>query len=242
MLWIIPMAGKGTRTQALGEFKPFIEINNRKIFSWFISSIKHNIKIKDEFILITLDYFAKKYNFEKEIKKIFEQHKLNNKIKIIKIKEIPNGTSSTIYSIKSFLKENIPSIIAYPDQYIDFILPKKIKNKSCYLPIYANFGDKAGYVFIKNGFIYNIVEKNNISNLANTGIYIVYSIKDLIYAIEKQFSEKLVHNGEYFLSEAFNYLKEKDYKIFPLEVMAKYDLGSPAGISYFQKAMAIKLL
>jgi len=237
MLWIIPMADKGTRTQALGEFKPFIEINGCKIFSWFISSIKHNIKIKDEFLLITLDYFAQKYSFDIEVKKIFNQYKLNNKIKIIKIKKTPNGTSSTIYLAKPLLKRDTPSVIANPDQYINFELPKHIERNSCYVPVYANLGNKAGYVVIKNGLIFKIVEKKNISNLASAGIYIISSSKDLIYAVERQFNEQLAKDGEFYLSEALNYLKEKDYKIFPLEVRAKYNLGTPAEISYFQKVM-----
>lgn len=240
MLWIIPMAGKGTRTQKLGEFKPFIEINGHKIFSWFISSIKHNITPKDKFVLITQRYFAQKYNFDVEIKKIFNQHKLNNKIKIIKIKETPNGTSSTIYLAKSFLKRDLPLVIAYPDQYINFELPRHIKRNSCYVPVYANLGNKAGYVAVKNGLIFKIVEKKNISNIANAGIYIISSSRDLIYAVERQFTEQFAQDGEFYLSEALNYLKEKDYKIFPLEVIAKYNLGDPAGISYFQKVMALK--
>lgn len=58
------MAGKGLRTKALGEFKPFIKIAGRKILCWLISSIRHHISPSDIFVFTTTDYFAKKYKVE----------------------------------------------------------------------------------------------------------------------------------------------------------------------------------
>ena len=46
MIWILPMAGKGTRTESLGEFKPFIKVNNKKIIEWFLIGIKKKNKKK----------------------------------------------------------------------------------------------------------------------------------------------------------------------------------------------------
>lgn len=100
MIWVIPMAGKGTRTRKLGEFKPFIEINGHRMFGWFLSSVKHLINPGDKFILITTDYFAKKYNFGTEVKKIFAYHNVPNKLQIITCKDTPAGASATVFFSK----------------------------------------------------------------------------------------------------------------------------------------------
>jgi len=67
MIWTIPMSGKGMRTQELGEFKPLISIKGSPMVSWFLSSVKHNIKSDDELLFLTTNYFFKKYNFQKTI-------------------------------------------------------------------------------------------------------------------------------------------------------------------------------
>ena len=120
------MAGNGKRTAALGKFKPFIKVKNKKIIEWFLISIKNKIKNKDTIILITTKDFEKKFNFEKNMKIIIKKYKLNIKNLIFKfIDATPKGPAYTVYSIKNILIYlNKPCIVVNPDQYIDFDLPK----------------------------------------------------------------------------------------------------------------------
>ena len=53
------MAGKGTRTRALGSFKPFVTINKKKIIEWFLIGIKKKVKNNDIIIFITTKDFEK---------------------------------------------------------------------------------------------------------------------------------------------------------------------------------------
>lgn len=225
------MSGKGTRTQELGEFKPFIEIKKYKILSWFISSIKHLVKDDDIFVLITTKYFSDKFNFKNVCKEIFKEHKLNNKINFIINDGTQTGASATVYSAKNIINKNIPVMVIFPDQYIDFILPK-IKKNSAYMGIYVQLGNKSGFVEIKDGQIINFIEKVNISNLASSGFYIVSSGKDLIFAFEKQFKNNKTLNGEFYVGPAFNFLFKK-IKVYPIPVLSKYDLGNCEDIEYF---------
>jgi len=164
MLWVIPMAGKGTRTKNLGEFKPFIEIKGHKMFSWFTSSIKHLVKPSDQFVLITLEGLAKKYNFEKVTREIFKSHGLNNKIHYITTISTPRGISVTVYLAKHFIDINQPVIVICPDQYIDFIWPE-IEPNSAYLGVYVQLGNKSGFVRIEGGWIVKFVEQRIFSSL-----------------------------------------------------------------------------
>ena len=61
------MAGKGTRTNSLGKFKPFIKVNGKKIIEWFLISIKNKIKKNDIIVLITTIDYEKKTIFKKKL-------------------------------------------------------------------------------------------------------------------------------------------------------------------------------
>lgn len=235
MFWIIPMAGKGLRTQHLGEFKPFIEIKGNKILSWFLFSVRHLIRPDDEFVLITTQYFSHKFNFKKEVEMLFKLHGLPNKLHFVETQGTLAGTSLTVLQAEDLISANQPVLVIYPDQFIDFELPDDIKPDSGYLGLYLNFGNKSGFVEINNGLITKFVEKQNISNNASTGLYLLSSGKDLIKALKKQINSGETLNGEYYVGPSFNYLIEDGFHIFPLPVLAKYVLGDAEGIKSFEK-------
>ena len=229
------MAGKGKRTAALGKFKPFIKVNNKKIIEWFLISIKNKIKNKDTIILITTKDFEKKFNFKKNMKIITKKLKLNIENLIFKfIDATPKGPAYTVNSIKNSLKHlNDPCIVANPDQYIDFDLPKKIDKNNLYLPIHFNNHGNSSYVKLnKKGKIVEIREKKLISNYASSGIYIFGSsllLKKILNLITKV---KL--KNEINMSELINkFLKKNISKVNPLNTIAKYDLGNIKNIKNF---------
>jgi len=229
------MAGKGKRTAALGKFKPFIKVNNKKIIEWFLISIKNKIKNKDTIILITTKDFEKKFNFKKNMKIITKKLKLDIENLIFKfIDATPKGPAYTVNSIKNSLKHlNDPCIVANPDQYIDFDLPKKIDKNNLYLPIHFNNHGNSSYVKLnKKGKIVEIREKKLISNYASSGIYIFGSsllLKKILNLITKV---KL--KNEINMSELINkFLKKNISKVNPLNTIAKYDLGNIKNIKNF---------
>tara|TARA_B100000795_G_scaffold262737_1_gene240988 strand:- start:506 stop:742 length:237 start_codon:yes stop_codon:yes gene_type:complete len=75
MIWILPLAGKGTRTNTLSEFKPFVNVNNKTIIEWFFIGIKNKIKKGDNIFFITTNYFEKKFDFKRKIKLILKKKK-----------------------------------------------------------------------------------------------------------------------------------------------------------------------
>ena len=229
------MAGKGKRTAALGKFKPFIKVNNKKIIEWFLISIKNKIKNKDTIILITTKDFEKKFNFKKNMKIITKKNKLNIENLVFKfIDTTPKGPAYTVNSIKNSLKRlNDPCIVANPDQYIDFDLPKKMVKDNLYLPIHFNNHGNSSYVKLnKKGKIVEIREKKLISNYASSGVYIFGSsllLKKILSLITKV---KL--KNEINMSELINkFLKKNISKVNPLNTIAKYDLGNIKNIKNF---------
>lgn len=226
------MAGKGTRTQSLGKFKPFIEINSHKILFWFLLSIRHLINKDDEVIFITTSHFSKKFNVKLAIEDLFRELNLHNKFSVIETPDYPDGQSITIAYSEEIVNPNGPLIIVNPDQYIDFDLPETIED--CYIALYLQLGNKSGFVSIADGLIVDFVEKNNISNLACAGVYVVPEARLLFDAIKEQIEEKDMLNGEFFLGPAFNYIIKKSLKVKPLTIRTKYDLGNIGSIAIFE--------
>ena len=238
--WIFPMAGRGSRTNELGEFKPFIEICGRKILSWLLFSIKKNIAQSDNLVFITTKYFYKKYNVQRELCQLTQNLNINNSLDIIIVEDTPPGPAASVYAAKEKFSHKNQVIIVNCDQYIDFDIPNLEDEKSGFLPIYSNFGEKSSYVKIQQGKIVQIVEKENVSNLASTGVYALESGEALIAALENQVEHNIMYRNEYYVGPALNYLIDQGYALFPVDVKAKYDLGNISGINkfeYFVKAI-----
>ena len=151
MIWILPMAGKGKRTNSLGKFKPFVKVNGKKIIDWFLIGIKNKIKKNDIIFLITTIDYEKKYNFKKKIKLIFKKNKLKTTNLIFKfVNETPNGPAYTVSSIKNILrKSKVPCVIINPDQFVDFDLPNKFDSDKIYIPLYFNNHGNSSVILLK---------------------------------------------------------------------------------------------
>jgi NDP-sugar pyrophosphorylase family protein len=232
------MAGKGTRTKELGEFKPFIKIKSKLMIEWLLSSIKDKISDSDSLIFITTKYYADKYDVSNKLSNILQLENIPASFKLILCGETPLGPSATVYKAKKdILKSNDSTIVVNADQYIDFDMFDSLENRTGFLPVYAEFTQKSSYVEVQKGRITKIVEKRNISNLASAGVYCVSNGEDLIRAIEIQFEKKDMLNGEYYVGPALNNLIAEGYTFFPVPVYTKYDLGTISGISKFKKIL-----
>jgi len=233
MIWIFPMAGKGSRTRELGEFKPFIEINGRKMLGWLFRSIGNKIKAADKLIFITTEEYALAFDVLEEIREICKVENLPNQFELVTTPQTPPGPSATVYCAKEHLLTDQPVIVVNCDQYIDFDVYSPLNDKTGFLPVYAQFGQKSSYVDIKEGIITRIVEKQNISNLASAGVYAVSDGRALVRAIEEQFKNKQMTNNEFYVGVALNNLIDEGYKFYPTSVRVKYDLGNVNGIESF---------
>lgn len=231
------MAGRGTRTRDLGEFKPFIDINGSKMLAWLFRSIARHILPDDQMVFITTCAYANEFKVEQNIKQILVSENLLNEFKLITSQRTPQGPSGSVYKAKEIINVDTPVISVNCDQFIDFDLLKYSSDKQGFLPIYANFSNKSSYVEIEHGQITKVVEKQNISNLASAGVYSVSSGRALIWAIQKQFELKQLTNDEYYVGPALNNLINKGYRFYPTLVRAKYDLGNIKGIQDFSKTL-----
>jgi NDP-sugar pyrophosphorylase family protein len=235
MIWIFPMAGRGSRTRQWGEFKPFIEIHGRKMLAWLFKSIGAKMADSDTLVFVTTTENADRFDVRRTISLMLQDEKLDNHFVLTTCEEIPPGPSATVYKAREQFHTDRPVIVVNCDQYVDFDMGDVSQSESGFLPVYAEFTGKSSYVEIDDGVITKVVEKQNISNLASAGVYAVSSGKALIEAIEKQFGENQRTNGEFYVGVALNNLIRNGFRLYPTAVRAKYDLGDGKGIELFEQ-------
>ena len=104
------MAGRGSRTRELGQFKPFIDINGRTMFSWFFRSIAEKINPQDKMVFITTDEYAESFGVWDGIQETINGEFLENEINLITCPETPQGPSGSVYKARDVINVEQPVI------------------------------------------------------------------------------------------------------------------------------------
>lgn len=222
------MAGNGTRTKSLGEFKPFIKIKGKTVFEWFIKSNEHNIKPDDTFYIVTTKEFDEKFKVIETIKNI-----LPNKVNSFISDYTPEGPAKSVSLALNNIDDDEEIIVSNCDQYIFF----NYKDISDYMSIVCKFDldETKSYIKTNNKFkpVY-FIEKKKVSCISSTGIYIFKKSKILKECLKLLFcDEMLKHKGEFYISTSLNFLDfDKDIKLISCD--AKFDLGSINSIKFFE--------
>ncbi len=233
MNWVFPMAGRGTRTSSLGEFKPFIEIRGKRMLGWLLACLKDRIHASDTLSFVTTSYFEQVYGATAGIEEILSDLEISGRTEVILCEETPQGPADSVYRARHMFDNDAPVIVVNTDQVVDFDMPEGLAPCSGFLPIYAEFTQKSSYVRIEDGRIVELVEKRNISGLSTCGVYAVSSGHALLTALERQFQSGTTVKGEFYVAPALNYLVADGFRLTPITARAKFDLGSPDGIFRF---------
>jgi len=240
------MAGRGTRTQNAGEFKPFIEINNLKMIQWFLRSVKNNFNPDDNLCFVTRRVYFKKYDFEATLNKIIKAEGINNSFSLeyAEDEKCDLGQAMTVYQMKNKMHTAERVIVANCDQYLSFAIPSDESKSHGFMTINIDLGNSKSFVRISDGYITEIKEKENISNIASTGVYGISDAELFVWALEKMFDDGLTVNGEFYVAPSLNYLiKEKNYLFQPIISNLRFDLGTINGIDVFKTTITnLKIL
>ena len=225
------MCGNGSRTQELGEYKPFIKIFDKFIFEWNILSIKNNINNDDELYFIITKSHQDKFNVDQTITNVLNKYLKKIKYKFVILKKTPAGPAKSVYSCKEYIKNKNNIIVINHDQFISFNLPE---NRN-FMTVYFDTSDSKSYCNINNDIITSVVEKKRISNHASSGVYGFENGNDLIFALEELFKHpEIMIKNEFYIGMCINFLIEKKKIFIPITTKCKYDLGTVQNINFFK--------
>jgi glucose-1-phosphate thymidylyltransferase len=217
---IVPLAGKGTRLLPLTKRvpKPLVEVAGRPVMDYVMDLIKTADLDVDELIVITghLKHVVERY--------IVEHYGVH--ARFVEQKEL-NGTAGAINLARPYVDG--PVLIIFVDTLFDadLSLIKRVDADGIIwakeVEDYQRFGV---VVHDAQGFMTKIVEKpaTPVSKLANIGLYYIRDWRTLFDGIADVLARP-ANQGEFFLTDAFQYMVERGKRIYTAEVRGWYDCG-----------------
>jgi glucose-1-phosphate thymidylyltransferase len=216
---IIPLAGKGTRLRPHTHLtpKPMLKIAGKPVMSYVLDELKKLGNV-EQIIYITGHLKEKVEKFalsEIDVPSVFVEQK------------VQDGTAGAIALAKAYVDQ--PVLIVFVDTIFDADL-SKVKSVDAdgiiwvkEVEDYQRFGV---VVTDKEGNMTKIVEKPKtpISKRANIGLYYIRNWKLLFEGIDYVLKQPK-NQGEYFLTDAFQYMIDKGAKIRVIDVEGWYDAG-----------------
>ena len=216
---IIPLAGKGTRLRPHTHVtpKPMLRVAGKPVMSYVLDELRDLGGI-EQIIYITGHLKEKVEDFARkslDIPSLFIEQK------------VQDGTAGAIALAREFVDQ--PVLIIFVDTIFDadlsvvnrtdadgIIWTKEVED-------YQRFGV---VVTDKDGNMTKIIEKPKtpVSKRANIGLYYIKNWKLLFEGIDHVLASPM-NQGEYFLTDAFQYMIDKGAKIKVIDVEGWYDAG-----------------
>ncbi len=216
---IVPLAGKGTRLLPLTKRvpKPLVHVAGRPVMDYVMDTLK-GLTI-DELIVIT-------GHLKDTVEKYIVEH-YDVQAKFVEQKTL-DGTAGAINLARPYVDR--PVLIVFVDTLFDadmsliktidadgIIWAKEVED-------YQRFG-----VIVTNdrGDMQQIIEKPRtpISRLANIGVYYIRDWRTLFDGIAEIMRRPPGVGGEYYLTDAFQYMVDHGKKLHVAEVSGWYDCG-----------------
>jgi len=217
---IMPMAGKGTRLMPLTKRvpKPLVNVAGRPVMDYVMDALRRAGQL-EELIIIT--------GHLKEKVEAYVRKNYDIPARFIEQKVL-DGTAGAVNLARPYVDG--PVIVIFVDTLFDADL-SIVKNTKAdgiiwtkEVEDYQRFGV---VVTDKQGHMTKIVEKPNtpISKRANIGLQYVKDWRTLFDGIEHVLKSVPGKGGEFYLTDAFQYMVDQGKKLVVSEVAGWYDCG-----------------
>ena len=233
---IIPLAGKGTRVRphTHSRPKPLLRIANRPVLQYVVDQLLE-VGVT-ELICITghladqiKAYLDSEYPaLEKRYIEQVEQRGTADAIRLAR----PHVSGPVLIVFVDTIFEADLSIIESRPEDAGIIWAKEVED-------YQRFGV---IVTDGEGYMERIVEKPSepVSRLANIGVYYIRDHELMFEGIEHVLTSE-TKLGEYFLTDAFQYMIDRGSRIFTAEVEGWWDCGKPETLLSTNREMLARL-
>jgi glucose-1-phosphate thymidylyltransferase len=217
---IMPMAGKGTRLLPLTKRvpKPLVNVAGRPVMDYVMDALREAGHL-EELIIITGHL---KEKVEKYIRDNYDIPARFIEQKVL------DGTAGAVNLARPFVDG--PVIVIFVDTLFDadMSIVKTTKDDGIIWTKEVEDYQRFGVVVTdKSGHMTKIVEKPStpISRRANIGLQYVKDWRTLFDGIEHVLKSPPGKGGEFYLTDAFQYMVDKGKKLFVSEVGGWYDCG-----------------
>ena len=221
---VIPLAGKGTRLRPHTYItpKPLLRVGGKPVMSYILDDLQELGIEEIVFVIGYLGDVVKEY-MAREYPDIRPQYV---------VQEVQDGTAGAVRLARPYIDDEM--LILFVDTLFDADL-SLVKTLS---------PDWAGVIWAKevedyqrfgvivtdeSGAMTRIIEKpqDPISKLANIGLYHIRDHELLFKGIDVVLDHPPGPSGEYYLTDAFQYMVDQGSKLFTAPVAGWYDCGKP---------------
>lgn len=221
---VIPLAGKGTRLRPHTYLtpKPLLRVAGRPVMSYILDDLLdlgiHEIVFVVGYLReVIQEYIATEYPG-------ITAHYV--------LQEVQDGTAGAVKLAQPFIDEEV--LVLFVDTLFDADLSLATRMSGEWAGViwakevedYQRFGV---IVTDEEGAMTRIVEKPSepISKLANIGLYYIRDHKLLFQGIDEALGSGPGPGGEFFLTDAFQYMVDQGSRLYTAPVEGWYDCGKP---------------
>ncbi|MBI4521782.1 MAG: NTP transferase domain-containing protein [Gemmatimonadetes bacterium] len=221
---IIPMAGLGTRLRPLTHTtaKPLLRVAGKPVMSYVLDDLLPLGVREIVFIVGYLRDVVEQYVHDEypQIRAHFvEQHVLDGTAGAVKLAQPYVDEDVLIIFVDTLFEADLSLIARSPRDWAGIIWVKEVED-------YQRFGV---VLTDADGFMTRIVEKPKepVSRLANIGVYYMRDYRLFFAGVDATMARPAGPGGEYYLTDAFQYMIDRGARIQTAPVRGWYDCGKP---------------
>jgi glucose-1-phosphate thymidylyltransferase len=221
---VIPLAGKGTRLRphTLHTPKPLLKVAGKPVLAYILDDL---VALGVEEIVFIVGYLRETVEewISREYPGLGAHYVLQ---------EVQDGTAGAIALAEPFIDEDLLIIFADAVLEVDYGLVKTLGKEFGAVIWAKEVEDYQRYgVIVTNddGTMRTIVEKPSepISRLANIGLYYVRDHELLFEGVRHTLASDPGPSGEFYLTDAFQYMVDHDSRLITAPVEGWWDAGKP---------------
>lgn len=229
---VIPMSGNGSRFAQEGYIlpKPLIDVQGVPM----IQRVIENLNIDGRYIFIVRQEHIDKYDVKYLLNKIAPG------CLIIPVDKVTEGAACSVLLAKEYINNDTNLLIANSDQFLEWdsnsFLYESMNVDGSISTFEQNDPNDKKWSYCsldENGFVDKVVEKEVISNHANTGIYFWSKGSDYVKYTEKMIDKNIRVNNEFYIAPVYNEAINDGKKIKIINCKKMWGLGVPSDLLHF---------
>jgi len=221
---VIPLAGKGTRLRPHTHHtpKPLLKVAGKPVLAYLLDDLVEMGVKEIVFIVGHLQDTMEAW--------IAEEYP--NLTGHFVVQEVQNGTAGAIGLAEPFVDEDLLVIFADAVLEVDYSVTATLGKEYDALIWAKEVEDYQRFGVIvtdDDGIMTHMVEKPSepISKLANIGLYYVRNHELFFEGVRHTMASEPSVGGEYYLTDAFQYMVDHGARLFPTPVEGWWDAGKP---------------